>query len=167
MKPPRSQEPRRVESLARVTVAEAERTDPGPLIQVATDPAVPEGTVEFRGDNGETVGRITNLTNSEAPSLGDVQSDPDGVALFQAPAESRPYHPMDSAYRDGTLLEARAADGSEFMMVWRRTSRYNAAKMRWEPVGFWSSHLSREPVKAEPVGWRLCEGFAMPGAVVT
>ena len=89
-----------------------------------------------------------------------------GVAASLPQDPTRPWQPMTEAVQDGTLLEGRAADGTEFHMIWRRTSRYDAFSSRWVRTAFWSSHLSREPLKVEPVQWRLPEGFAMPGAIV-
>jgi hypothetical protein len=149
-KPQRNDEPRRVESATRVRVADEAASENGPLMGVAVvaDPIIPAGVVEFRNADNEAVGAIINL----APSL----------PLSSAPA--RPWHGMDDAPQDGTLVEGIAADGSEFHMIWRRTSRHNG--FRWVPTGFWSSHLSREPLKVDPVAYRLPLGFAYPGAVV-
>ena len=158
MKPIRSQEPRRAESPARVTVADAEPPPPGPLMKIAGDPSVPEDAVEFRNDRGETMDAIVNLAE-EIPPLKTTVTDPTVAALFPdgtipAPG-ARPWHPMDSALRDGTLLEARAADGTEFMMVYRKTSRHNG--IRWEAVGFWSSHLKSGTAESGP-GWLAVAG---------
>jgi hypothetical protein len=155
-KPPRD-DPRRVESSARMTMAEAMPTPQEPVMQVAeTAPSNPlaEG-YQSPGDGG---GEFFEL----APPHNRISNAP---FLPQDPA--RPWHPMTESPQDGTLLEGRSADGTEFHMIWRRTSRYDAARMKWVPVGFWSSHLSREPLKVEPVSWRLPRGFQMPGMIAS
>jgi hypothetical protein len=146
MKPPRNtEEPRRAESGARVTLAEAEPSPQGPAMRLAEIPvvvadAIPEDVVEFRSE-GELVGAVVNLAM-------------DG------------YIPIASAPQDGTMIELKTQDGTIQMAIWRRTSRYDAAKSRWVPVGFWSNPMNREPLKIEAVEWRMPAGFAMPGAVV-
>jgi len=139
-KPPRDA-PHRVESPARMTVAEAMPTPQEPVMRVAE--AAPPELVR---DGGRDVTWI----------------DPRGT--FGTP-DGRPWQPMTEAPQDGTLLEGRAADGTEFHMIWRRTSRHDGR--RWVPVGFWSSHLSREPLKTEPVQFRLPEGFQLPGMIAS
>ena len=130
-KPPRD-DPRRVESPARMVLAgEPAPVRDGPLMTLAPEP---------------------------------LPMPPQPPPLPQDPA--RPWQPITNALQDGTLLEGRAADGTEFHMIWRRTSRYDAFSSRWVRTAFWSSHLSREPLKVEPVQWRLPEGFQMPGAIV-
>jgi hypothetical protein len=146
------EEPRRVESPARMVVAEDVSVAQGAVMRVADMSAISAATASVATDEN---GAITNIT---------VHSPYDYV---EPPAHAiipRPWHDIAEAPRDGTLLEGRAEDGSEFHMIWRRTSRHNG--LRWVPVGFWSSHLSREPLKVVPMAYRLPEGFMMPGAVV-
>jgi hypothetical protein len=149
-RPPGSKnaEPRRVESQTRMTVAEVDPVATEPVMRVA----------------------------EEIPPLVTTYSDPEIVELFLdgvrivpddfPPVDPNPYRPMADALQDGTLLEARDADGSEFLMVWRRTSKFNARAGKWEKTGFWSSHLTRQPLALKPVEWRVAEGFNAPGMVV-
>jgi hypothetical protein len=148
-------DPRRVESPARMTVAEAVPTPQEPVMRVADGEIPPLRSVPIDPAIERMVrdGMMTVVN----PLLTDE------LHLTQDPG--RPWHPMTEAPQDGTLVEGRAADGAEFHMIWRRTSRFDARLSKWVPVGFWSSHLSREPLKAEPVGWRMCEGFVTPGMV--
>lgn len=154
-KQPRVDPPHRVESVARMTVADEPPVQQRPLIREATrddivatgldvlvDAGVPEGTIEFCHPDGR-VDRIVNV--------------------------GRPYYPLDDAApRDGSLVEGRAEDGTEFMMIWRQTRRYDPAKMQWVQVGFWSGYLDRQPLAKEPVEWRRLEyqNAPPPGAIM-
>ena|ERR1700722_65875 len=156
-KPPRSlDEPRRVESPVRVGVAGEVPAENGPLMGIDDRPAAPDVAMIPPLQSVPVDPGIVGMIESgqmEAPIRAPESPDPD-----------RPWHPMERSLQDGTLLEGVAADGSEFHMIWRRTSRHNG--FRWVPTGFWSNHLSREPLKVEPVGWRMPLGFVTPGMVV-
>lgn len=154
-RPPKYRETDRLESSVRMATADQTpmfgeplmRPDESPLgIDIVTAEALPQDVIAFR----DPVARIINLTR-----------DPE---VLQS-VEERPWHPMDTALQDGTLIEGKSEDGSEFLMVWRQTTRFNARAGKWDKVGFWSSHLTREPIKMELVSWRVQEGFCMPGAV--
>ena len=161
-------DPRRVESPARVRVAEEAPSPPGPLMRVA-ETAPPE----FLRDGERDVTWI-DPRGTFAPQVTAVATrDANGRVTDAAVAaphvflgEVRPWHSMETAHQDGSLLEGKTADGTELLMIWRRTSRYDAAKMRWVPVGFWSSHLTRAPLEVEPISWRRPEGFSTPGQIV-
>jgi len=136
--PPRD-EPRRVESPARMAVAEEVPAAREPVMKVVEDPAVPEGVIELHHPDG----RVDAIVNLE-----------------------RPHNPMDTVPRDGTMVNLIAADGSEVRVVWRNTTSYNARAQKWERIGFWSSPMNRVRLDVDAVGWTLGEGFATPGMVV-
>jgi hypothetical protein len=169
---------RRVETGARVATAEEVPVQQAPVMRTVS------------GAGYETTPEVRLLRPEEIPPLGSVQSDPDVVAMFaaiaedaahqdipesamvletlQAVAEGRPYYPIDDATpRDGSLVEGRAEDGTEFMMIWRQTRKYDSAQMKWVQTGFWSGYLDRQPLAKQPVEWRRLEyQVAPPGAIM-
>jgi hypothetical protein len=173
-RPHRSDEPRRVESPARMMVADEAPVEIPAMRSIQSDPNVALLTTSqpaqllavLENDTNVPVQEQTNGMRSD--SVAPTEAEPKFEAIhftMPPPNSGRTYHTMSDAPKDGTLLEAVSHDGAEFHMIWRRTSRYNARESRWEPVGFWSNHLSRQPLKAEPVGWRMPEGFVTPGQI--
>ena len=129
------------------------------------------------------------------PPLRSVMADPEVVAIMQAAPEplqdaqtatdapqepevspavaavltathdpENPWHFMPDAMRDGSIQEGIDISGRVFNMMWRQTSRHNG--WRWVPHGFWSDPMNRQPIKDEPVAWRVATGRVAPGAIM-
>lgn len=148
-------DPRRVESPVRMTVAEQPPARQVPSMDIVPEPMVTE----------------------EIPPMQTTMTDPAIAVMFptgmieaslltDAIDEPRPYLSMDTAPRDGTMVDLFVADGSKIRVLWRKTSRFNSATSRWEPTGFWSSPMNRIPLVVDAVGWTLGEGFLTPGVVM-
>ncbi len=151
-------EPRRVESPARMVVAEAEPVVTEPAMRVADEDV-------SRAEMAIVIDRIVEDAGKQ-----DIPEDAVPLETLLAVAETidpNPWRPMDTAHRDGALIEGRDATGRAFPMIWRRTSRYNARAAKWEATGFWSSHLSRVPLGGDVVEWREVEGFNAPGQIAS
>lgn len=158
-------EPRRVESPARMAVAEEVAAAQEPVMRVAetADREVVHITYPKREDDPITIVNVTAHEMMNGP-----------LGIYEAHTESTPvpHNPMGTVPRDGTMVNLIREDGSEVRVVWRSTRRYNAREQQWEPTGFWSSPMNRVPVEVDAIGWRLGDGFldlgslAGPGMVV-
>lgn len=171
-------EPRRVESAAKMTVAEEAPAVQEPVMKTAAEP------IPLVGEDWRELVKLADI-----PAMKPIESDPQIVAMFpdglirpnmssheivngppgtfQAHTESTPspHNPMATVPRDGTMVNLIREDGSEVRVVWRSSRRYNARDQRWEPTGFWSSPMNRFPVEVDAVGWRMADGFAQPGMI--
>jgi hypothetical protein len=163
MKPSRNHdEPRRVESQARMTLPTERPPEPSARMGLT------EATV-IAGNGYDTTPEVaeTQTGDMEAgPPLRTTETSPEVIALFPTGRIPPPddWIDMASAPLDGTMIRAKDAEGNEYTVVRRRTSGHNG--FRWVRREFWSSPMDRVPIEVKLVGWRMLDGFVAPGAIV-
>lgn len=163
MKPPRNHDdPRRVESQARMTLPPERPPDPVARMGLAEVPLV-----DGKGYDTPPEVAETQTGDMEAgPPLRTTETSSEVFALFPTSLIPPPddWIDMASAPMDGTMIRAKDAEGNEYTVVRRRTSSHNG--FRWVRREFWSSPMDRVPIEVELVGWRMLDGFVAPGAIV-
>lgn len=98
----------------------------------------------------------------------DLPASPDTVPVaHEAPSvdDVTVWHPIEEAPHDGTLIEYRAGDATGYTR-YRITRRRDFANRSWKVVGFWADVVTREEIAATLDGWRMPDGYLMPGMVV-
>jgi hypothetical protein len=85
-------------------------------------------------------------------------------------SQSRPWHLMDNAPQDGTMIEVKEdpedPDVSAVMVRYYHTSVRDRARRKWVPAAWWRNALTAERLSFEPFCWRMPDGFTQPGMIV-
>jgi hypothetical protein len=85
-------------------------------------------------------------------------------------AATRPWHLMDNAPQDGTMIEVKEdpedPDVSAVMVRYYHTSVRDRARRKWVPTAWWRNALTAERLSFEPFCWRMPDGFTQPGMIV-
>lgn len=86
-------------------------------------------------------------------------------------APPRPWHTMEEAPRDGTLVEMKEdpdhPDDVAKPGKWRATRRRDGRSRRWVQDGWWVDPVTGQRLMFEPFCWRHLDGFLEPGMVVS
>lgn len=122
---------------------------------------------EARGEADDADTGLLTYVDGEAVDVTDDEDADMTEPTARDPSFELPpgYMAMDSAPTDGTLVSVIAPGGREALARLRRTRRRDPAARRWVEVQFWADALTAVELLWDPVGWKMPEGFNVPGMV--
>jgi len=123
-------------------------------------PVLPDDATE------QMAGRILDHMGIEAPTKSDIEQ----AFELVAGAQERPWHLMDNAPQDGTMIEVKEdpdqPDETAMMVRYYHTSVRDREKRKWVPAAWWRTAITAEKLMFEPFCWRMPQGFEAPGMIV-
>jgi hypothetical protein len=122
--------------------------------------------------SGKRMEMAEDFTPAEVVGAAVIEDVPGiGPGVFPIVSdEPRPWHLMDNAPQDGTMIEVKEdpedPDVSAVMVRYYHTSVRDRARRKWVPAAWWRNALTAERLSFEPFCWRMPDGFTQPGMIV-